>query len=196
MLLVQKILTEFLITRYYVFYFQGDPLYSEFWNRVKNNPEETVYNSVKEGLDLLKNEQAIIHIESGRLKGFFKENPHYTDQNLNTFGRGQTIFTAIIVPINSPLKPIFQKMSNHLIEAGTMDHLKINWEGMEITQIGSSDFTALSVGQVVLIFVIIILFFGFSFFIFLGEIVHSHSKKIPLEKKSEVEEEKIYENNA
>ena len=148
---------------------------------------------------MLKNQQAIIHIESGRLKGFFKENPHYTDQNLNTFGRGQTIFTAIIVPLNSPLKPIFQKISNHLIEAGTMDHLKINWEGMEITQIGSSDFTALSVGQVVLIFLIIILFFGFSFFIFLGEIVHSQSKKIPLdqtklEKKSEIEED-ICEND-
>ena len=75
-----------------------------------------------------------------------------------------------------------------------MDHLRINWEGMEITEIGSSDFTALSVGQVVLIFLIIILFFGFSFFIFLGEIVHSQSKKIPLdqtklEKKSEIEED-------
>ena len=37
-------------------YFKGDPLYEQFWNRVQDQREETVFNSIQEGLDLLLGE--------------------------------------------------------------------------------------------------------------------------------------------
>ena len=48
---------------------------------------------------------------------------------MKTFAKGRTTFYALIVPINSPLKPILQKASNTLLEAGTMDYLVKVWEG-------------------------------------------------------------------
>ena len=48
---------------------------------------------------------------------------------MKTFAKGRATFYALIVPINSPLKPILQKASNTLLEAGTMDYLVKVWEG-------------------------------------------------------------------
>ena len=36
--------------------FKGDPLYEQFWNRVQNQREEIVFNSIQEGLNLLLGE--------------------------------------------------------------------------------------------------------------------------------------------
>jgi hypothetical protein len=44
---------------------QGDPLYAEFWDRVTNMPEETVFYSIEEGLDILMNERAVMHTATG-----------------------------------------------------------------------------------------------------------------------------------
>ena len=61
--------------------------------------------------------------------GYLKSNPFH-QQDLKTFARQKGTYYALIVPINSPLKPILQKASNTLLEAGTMDHLVKLWEGM------------------------------------------------------------------
>ena len=54
--------------------------------------------------------------------GYLKSNPFH-QQDLKTFARQKGTYYALIVPLNSPLKPILQKASNALLEAGTMDHL-------------------------------------------------------------------------
>ena len=46
----------------------GDPLYSAFWERVTDFRQTIVFGNVKEGLDMLKQERAVIHIYSGMLK--------------------------------------------------------------------------------------------------------------------------------
>ena len=68
---------------------------------------------MEEGLDLLKEERAVIHTFAGMLKGYFKSNPN-RQQNLQIFARGRAEFSSVIVPINSPLKPILQAASNAL----------------------------------------------------------------------------------
>ena len=67
-------------------------------------------------------------ISTGMLKGYFRSNP-FRQQNLKTFAKGRATFYSVIVPLNSPLKPILQKASNQLKEAGTMDYLVKTWEG-------------------------------------------------------------------
>ena len=44
------------VSNTYCIYFQGDPLYEQFWNRVQNQREEIVFNSIQEGLNLLLGE--------------------------------------------------------------------------------------------------------------------------------------------
>ena len=39
--------------------FQGDPLYVQFWERVQDQREDMVFNSIQEGLDLLLGETQV-----------------------------------------------------------------------------------------------------------------------------------------
>ena len=142
----------------------GDPLYSEFWDRVVNKREETVFENVKEGLDEIQNERAVIQVWSGMLKGYFKSNPFH-QQKMKVFARGKVTREQLIVPFNSPLKPILQAASNSLIEAGVTDALLTEWEGKDIAQASGIETMILTPGQVISIFLLIITIFGFSIFI-------------------------------
>ena len=53
---------------------------------------------------MMKQERAVIHTFTGMLRGYFKANPFH-QQNLKVFAKGRAEFQALIVPINSPLKP-------------------------------------------------------------------------------------------
>ena len=64
----------------------GDPLYSEFWERVTSNRDEYTFQNVEEGLNLIKNERVVIHIGEGTLKQYFKNNP-YHQQSLKVFAK-------------------------------------------------------------------------------------------------------------
>ena len=99
---------------------------------MKNKREETVFSTPKEGLDSLLMGPQIIYISEGILKGYFKANPFHL-QNVKTFGKGRASFFSLIVPTNSPLKPILQKASNQLMESGTMDYLIKVWLGNDIS---------------------------------------------------------------
>ena len=46
----------------------GDVLYAEFYDRIINQPEESVYQTVSDGMNLLKTESAVIQISEGSLK--------------------------------------------------------------------------------------------------------------------------------
>ena len=81
---------------------RGDPDYKAFWDRVLQNRDKHVYNSVEEGLQWIKNERAVMPVSSGMLKGFFRENPFYYQQLL-IFGQGRPKFNALIFTKNSPI---------------------------------------------------------------------------------------------
>ena len=69
-----------------------------------------------------------MHMSTGMLNGFFQAN-QFHQQNIKTFARSKAVFSAFIVPLNSPLKPILQLAINRVREAGTMNYLKQLWEG-------------------------------------------------------------------
>ena len=54
---------------------------------------------------------------------------------MKVFARGRAEFETIIVPFNSPLKPILQKTVNDLIEAGIQDAIFKEWEGTGVSQV-------------------------------------------------------------
>ena len=91
---------------------EGDKWYAQFYDRILNKPQEAVYQTVPEGMNLLQSELAIIQIEEGTLKSHFKSNPFW-QQKVKTFAKERASYQANIFPKNSPLVPFF-KVSNIL----------------------------------------------------------------------------------
>ena len=130
---------------------QGDPLYVAFWQRVIEEPHDTVFNTIQEGMDLLREERAVVHTSLGMLKGFIKARP-FRSQNVKVFGYGNPEFANIILTLNSPLKPILQKAINQLTEAGTNDFLLQKWEGQLVPTSDMSNAMILGAGQMIFMF--------------------------------------------
>ena len=163
----------------------GDPLYSEFWERVTRKREAHTFQSLEEGLSLIKNERTVIHIAEGALKQYFKDNP-YHQQKMKVFSRMPPKAGAIIVTPNSPLKPILQAAFNSLTEAGIKDALLAEWEGSSIPQNDEVETMVLTNGQMILVFLVILFFFGCSILILFGEISYkffADNKKTRAQKK-------------
>ena len=57
-----------------------------------------------------------------------------------------------------------------------MEYLIKAWEGKEIPQIGAVEVMILTVGQVILIFMVILAFSSCSMVVFCGELVHKQLK--------------------
>ena len=52
-----------------------EDLYAEFLERMYNEPENAVINSIQEGLDLIQQEQSVIYINENQLKSHLMTNP-------------------------------------------------------------------------------------------------------------------------
>ena len=159
------------------FLFKGDPDYAAFYDRVKTSPEETVFNGVKEGLDRIKSGRNVMHVNYGSLLGFFQANPFHV-QDIKVFGKGRPEDFSVIVPFNSPLKPILQKGTNAMIEGGTASFLLKKWEGKGIPVNPASDAMVLSAGQVLLVFIAILFTFSFTGIILCCEVCHKQLKSV------------------
>lgn len=86
----------------------GDPDYKFFWNLVTNHREETVYKTMKEGLDLIRNDRKVIYTNSAMLRGYFRENPFH-QQELKIFGKEKSTYSAVILTRNSPLTHVIER---------------------------------------------------------------------------------------
>ena len=120
---------------------------------MQNLPEETVYQNITEGLSIIKNQRAILHVQYGTFLGFFRENPTF-NQNIKVFGKGRAEYSSLIVNRNSPLKPILQQGITQLIERGIEEQLLKQWEGTGVPVNNKIDTVVLGGGQVVLIYMI------------------------------------------
>ena len=52
--------------------FAGDPLYVEFLERINNEPEEAVFDTIADGLNMLRSEQSVLYLADAALKGHFQ----------------------------------------------------------------------------------------------------------------------------
>ena len=151
---------------------QGDIDYVKFWKRVQENPEETLFDSVEEGMNKIYSGQFVIYLDRGQILGYIKANPD-RNQRLKVFGCGQPYSTSVILPKNSPLKPILEFSARKLWESGTYEILIKNWFGETKYQSGGLSTTVLSGGQVILAFVILLSCLSLTIFTFILEVLYS-----------------------
>ena len=145
----------------------GDADYAKFWEIVQNKREETVFNSVEEGVKAMRDGKNVIHISEGMLKRYFFERP-YIQQPVKVFAKEKPEFKAIIVTLNSPLKPIFEFGIRSLMQEKTSDRVLRKWEGPSLVDI-PDDPMVLNLRHVILAFIVPGLIASFSIIVFLFE---------------------------
>jgi hypothetical protein len=146
---------------------QGDPVYVEYYDRLENEPDEVYYNSIQQGIDLMTNDQVIIHIGSKALRQYYKKNP--AGERPKTFqSEGENFKTEnMLVTNNSPLGPILSYGCQLLRESGIMGTLDRKWMGQEISEGGGGGAVAFTLepGQVMMIFAILCAAIGLALII-------------------------------
>ena len=131
-------------------------------------------------MDRINSGQNVMHVQYGSLLGYFQANPFHV-QDIKVFGKGRPEYFSLILPFNSPLKPILQKGTNTMIEGGTAGYLLKKWEGKGIPRNPASDAMVLSAGQVILVFMAFLFTFGFAAFVLCCEVCHKQLKSVKQE---------------
>ena len=158
----------------------GDPDYVAFWDRKNNLPDETVFNSVSEGVDLMLNNLIVIHLQEGTIRGFVKDNSE-KGQGIKLFARGAVQPYNLIVVDNCPLGPPLRLAARSAMETGVLDPVVNAWIGKEVgNERPDLEDTklVLGAGQVVLIFFILCAITCSTFIVLFCEIIYSKSKRL------------------
>ena len=158
----------------------GDPDFVAFWERKNNLPEETVFNSVSEGLDLMLNDLIVIHMQEGTIRGFVKDNTE-KGQGIKLFARGKIQPYNLIFVNNCPLGPVFRVAARSAMETGILDPVVNSWIGKEVgAERPDLEDTklVLGAGQVVLVFFILGATTVCTLLVLCGEVVYSKSKPL------------------
>ena len=123
---------------HFVYYVQdGDPDYTEFWDRKLNKPEETVFSAPKQGISRMQNDRVVLHLQESTLKGHLLEHPE-AGYNIKVFGGSKPEYFNIMLNNNSPLGPMLRFGCLRLSEFGVMDHVQMKWLGKDIGSSGTS----------------------------------------------------------
>ena len=125
-----------------------------------------------DGLARIEEQQTIMHIQTGILKGYFKQNPYHV-QRLDIFSIMEKTFTTIIFTKNSPLAPLFSRLRNllrnriyvelciyfraseRIRDSGMQSFLSRQWEGDDIDESWPTETETIGIGQVILVVIVL-----------------------------------------
>ena len=141
----------------------GDKDFISVWQRYKENPDETTYYSIKNGLELIENGPNVIFLDERIFLTHLKSNP--TKQKMHIIKlKEKSTFANLLFYKNSPLLPIFKQGVSNLWENGMERQLAYKWAGGWPKDSGSapSGGNVLTLGQMVLVFAFMLLVFVIS----------------------------------
>ena len=150
----------------------GDKDYTKFWNRLQKYPKQTIFNSIDEGYNNIVEDQIMAHLNERDLRYYMKNNP--TKPKPKTIPVVPKSFIEnMIVTENSPLGPMLRFGCESLIERGVIDILQRKWTGestSSLRQRENASSKILSIGQLLMVFVLLIVGITISFIIFIAEL--------------------------
>lgn len=149
---------------------RGDPDFLSLWQWHQENPLQTTFDSVEHGLELIEKGQNVILIGQNRLLGHLKS--HQTKQKIHTVKIMNPSSNSILFHNNSPLVPMFNKGVSYLTETGLRRQLYYKWFGKFSEEYGyaSSEGNILTLGQMVTVFLIMLVVFVVALLILCGEL--------------------------
>ena len=155
----------------YTHVLQGDTDYVQLWQRYSEDPDGTIYNSEKEGLEIISRGKHVIMSDETKLMGYLKSHP--TDQKLFYFAFSKWQYRNLLFYKNSPVLPMFNQGGQYLREKGIIDQLHLKWIGASNKNEGSSlmEIMVLTGGQTVMLFVLLSGILGLSLLTLCGELI-------------------------
>ena len=118
-------------------------------------------DDVQEGLKEMEKGKTIMFTDNDLLKEYFNQNSKYSPQRIRsfrTFG-AQEHHLGWIFTENSPLVPLFKQTTIKMFESGEFRRAQLKWHGPDIVrEEGTDEIEILSIGQLVLPFMIFGLF--------------------------------------
>ena len=105
----------------------GDKDYVEFWNRVQNQPKESVFSSLHDVFHRFPEGGVVIHELEGALEAYLGQCGGERKEHFDVYARERTEYHNLIVNKNSPLGPILRYGSRLLLERGSGPNFKTSW---------------------------------------------------------------------
>ena len=161
----------------------GDEDYKAFYDRVKSDPENNVYQTIEEAVELMKKERVVIHLTDSMLNHHFMSHPQ--EQAIEVFAHGHPEFKGPVVPKNSPLQPILSLAFRQLFERGAVDRI-FNLNSGPPLQPAIPETLVLAPGHVILVFLVIFGFVALSLLCLIGELLYKKWQKKVADKKHKV----------
>ena len=153
---------------------QGDMDYMRYVKQWEEEGSEKFrIASMEKGLELIKNDQTILHTSDAMLREANRNNPSSFPYVKTISAALSNSYTHSIFTKNSPLVPVFYKASIKTFEQGQYERITRFWQGQEISVLSknSVDTMILTGGQVFLIFGVLMLSLLSSFICLFFEIV-------------------------
>jgi hypothetical protein len=149
-----------------------DKDYAEFWARVQASPHDSTYNSIEEGLSLIAEYKIVMQTSNNKIKAHLTANPIH-DRRLKSLVTQKNIQNCIAFPFNSPLRYMFSKAVLQARESGLEGNLIKQWMGANINfnNAGMVENTKIGAGQLILVFVGMIVAFSTCFVFLCAELV-------------------------
>ena len=134
----------------------NEPAYKVFWKRSTENPEESKFNSIGQGINDIIEDQIVIHIQHNSLRKYYTQFPTTNVPTIIDSEGESNDAEYMIVTENSPLGPILDKELKKILEAGIFDIARMTWIGKDLPKderIKNPD--ALGQGQVMMVFIVL-----------------------------------------
>ena len=115
-------------------------------------------DNIQDGLKEMEKGKTIMFTDEKLLKESFNQDPNNSPQRIRTFGAQKNPLGWIFTK-NSPLVPLFKQTTMKMVENGEFRRAQLKWHGPDIvSEEGADEIEILSIGQLVLPFMIFGLF--------------------------------------
>ena len=148
----------------------GDEVYQKYAQVMKDSPNELLFDDIGDGIQRMENGQNGIIAGESTLRLYFKENPSEVRPTIIPY---QEMFHVnLVLTPNSPLYPYFSAVALEMNEQGIFDILERKWHGkkLEPEYVSSLHRVVLSLGQTILMFLLLGIAISVSVFILAIEI--------------------------
>ena len=153
----------------------GDPDYIAFWNRVIENPDESVFQGLEQFLTEHQDHPHVIREYQAKIDVNNKYGRPELQNKLKILYKDRVQYMGILITKNSPLGPILRHGTNNMFERGVLDYLAVKWLGRgrhedSLRDTLSSSKIVLGMDHMSLVFIGYISIFAISILFLFGEI--------------------------
>ena len=156
---------------------RGDKDFILLWQRYQENPTETMFDSIENGLKLIETGHNVIMIKETMLLGYLNTYP--SKQDIHMINLGHRTISSILFYKNSPLLPMFKQGVMYLRETGWKKQMfgKWFWDLDQSNDSTPSEGHILTLGQMVTVFAMMLGVFIIALMVLWGELTYNQILK-------------------